>query len=127
MRLEHIALTVLDIKQSIEFYENLGFKLDILEHKNDRERAWMTLGDIRLELFCSPNVGTMPYDDDIHADLRTAGIKHLSFEVDDIMDIYSRSKKNQRFLGKPQRSSTGGTYVFFRDCNGIVLEFFERD
>ncbi len=127
MKVHQIALTVNDIGKSVSFYSKLGFKQKAYVKRDDgREKAILNSSGFELELFSSDNPYPSPIPQDLEQDMKTIGIKHISLMVDDVETTYMRLRKEVEFIGKPEESSTGGKYVFFKDPDGIVLEFYQE-
>ena len=84
MKIHHIALTVNSLVESIKFYEET-FGFNIIKEFEKKEisakAVFMQLGDVSIELFEFPD--TKQSCDDL-ADLKTIGIRHFAFEVNDI-------------------------------------------
>jgi len=51
LELDHVAITVSNLEESIEFYKHLGYQVDNQFEEEDYRWANLKLGDTRLELF----------------------------------------------------------------------------
>lgn len=87
LRMNHVALTVKDIDESVVWYrEKLNFK-EIHRYKNNEmDIVVLELNTIHLELF-SFREKTQPlpqYRADLYSDLYTIGTKHFCIETDNL-------------------------------------------
>lgn len=124
----HIAFTVNNLKESIQWYQRkLGFELVHKYKKDGMEFALIKLGQVKIELF---NFGkqTKPlpnYRKELMNDLHTIGTKHLCLETENLdKTISDLKKKDVEFVTKIDNASFGGRYIFFKDCNGILIELY---
>jgi glyoxylase I family protein len=123
-RIEHVAINVLDIEKSKDFYGRvLGFELLQSVDSGDCIIHYFSLpGGSRLELF--ENIGKAknePREDS------NVGLRHLAFRVDDV----AAAEKELRSLGVTITLPTcdlvhlGARVCLFLDPNGVTLEFCE--
>jgi methylmalonyl-CoA/ethylmalonyl-CoA epimerase len=125
----HAAFTVNNLEESVTWYkEKLGFTVTHEYKKHGGGRAIVERGSVRIEFF---NFGeaTKPLPDyrkELMKDLHTVGIKHLCIEVEDLDAIV----KDLAQKGVPTReidtAGFGGRYTFFKDCNGILVELYQK-
>ena len=91
--------------------------------------ALLGLNNLRLELFnFRKDTKPLPnYRNELTKDLQVIGTKHLCFETINL-DKHIKELKNKRvnFITQPDNAFFGGRYVFFKDCNGILIELYER-
>ena len=112
--IDHIEIIVRDVKEYVEFYQKLGFKLlSWTEHHG---------GSAELQL---PGEGQPIFE--IHQLLteENPGVNHISFKVVDIDETYKalKSKGINTFYKEPHPSpSTGRKNVLFRDPDGWRLQ-----
>ena len=112
--IDHIEIIVRDVKQYVEFYQKLGFKLlSWTEHHG---------GSAELQL---PGENQPIFE--IHTLLgeENPGINHISFKVVDIDKTYEdlRAKGIDSFYKPPHPSpSTGRKNVLLRDPDGWRLQ-----
>ncbi|MBI2032818.1 MAG: VOC family protein [Candidatus Levybacteria bacterium] len=129
LKVHHIAFTVENLEESINWYEEkLQFKL-ISKHKsNDVDLAILELGEIRIELFNFGNeTKQLPdYRKELMSDLKTIGTKHLCLQTEDLENTIQKLKeKGVDFITDIDNASFGGKYIFFKDCNGILIELIQ--
>ena len=120
--IDHVAVTVRDLLETIEFYVKLGFKPGARSESPTQTTLFLEAGDARLEIF-APKSRTSPHelgDND-------QGMKHIAIKVDDIWKAYEEAKaKGIVFEGEPRRTPMGNTVAFFRDPNGVLLQLLQR-
>ena len=125
----HTAFTVKNTEESIKWYEDkLGFTLTHRYNKHGMEITQLKLDDVRIELF---NYGseTKPlpqYSKNLKEDLLVIGTKHLCIETDNLDKTTEELKSNGvEFTQDVDTAGFGGRYIFFKDCNGILIELYE--
>lgn len=127
----HIAISVIDNKESIEFYKKFGFK-EFKKWKAEDESIkidMLKLNDIVLEIFCYKEYTKLPETAMLTAtDLPVIGTKHFALGVENIEQAKEFVIKNEIAkdieikvgrLGKP--------YFFIKDPDGILVEIIEND
>ena len=124
-KVHHIAIICSDYERSLEFYKSvLGFTV-LAENYREESKSYKTdlaLGnDYVIELFSFPSTPARPTNPE------AAGLRHLAFEVDDIL---AEAKELER-LGiehEPIRidKTTNRRFMFFPDPDGLPLELYER-
>jgi catechol 2,3-dioxygenase-like lactoylglutathione lyase family enzyme len=129
-RPHHVALTVNNTTESIGWYQSkLGFKVIHKYNKHGMEITQLKLENVRLELFCYGK-DTKPrpnYRKALMDDLHVMGTKHLCIEVDDIDEMIKKLRaKDVEFATKIDTAGFGGRYIFIKDCNGILIEFYQE-
>lgn len=125
----HIAFTVSNTEESINWYQDkLGFEVIHKYNKHSMEITQLKLDDVRLELFCyGKDTKPLPdYRKTLMDDLHVIGTKHLCIEVDDLDDtIKELQSKGVKFATEIDTAGFGGRYIFFKDCNGILIELYQ--
>ena len=116
-RIDHIEIVVKNVKEHVEFYKKLGFKvLTWTDHHG---------GSAELQL-----PGTDQPIIEIHQVLteENPGINHIAFRCDDIENTYQELLgKGIEFSHKPhQVSHTGRTNVLLRDPDGWRLQITDK-
>ena len=124
-KVHHIAIICSDYERSLEFYKKvLGFTV-LAENYREESKSYKTdlaLGnEYVIELFSFPSPPARPTDPE------AAGLRHLAFEVDDIV---AEAEELER-LGiehEPIRidKTTNRRFMFFFDPDGLPLELYER-
>ena len=124
---EHVALTVADMQQSLDFYQGvLGFPL-LGELLFNDERgfhiAYLQFGNSNLELFAF-SVPTIFHTWD--PDETVLGLKHIGMLVDDVDAVHDRLKAaGVRIIYPPNDAHGGVKTCFFADPDGNALELID--
>lgn len=120
LKFDHIAVSVSNLKKSIDFYQVLEFKLENIFHDEEYDWATMKGQNITLELFCFKNT-----KNDYFSDLAKIGIHHFAFQVPSIDEAILIAKKlNQKpeiYTGDLNRKS-----FMIEDPDGIAIQFIEK-
>ena len=125
----HIAISAANLQESINFYEEFGFKL-VLQH-DDPEGAFkiahLKLDTTFLEIFWyrdripAPETAAA-----LSTDLPRVGVKHFGLRVDSVYDakkfVESRGLATNVQI---KEGKTGITYFFLKDPSGILVEVLE--
>lgn len=130
LKINHVALAVNDMNESLQWYtQKLGFTL-MDEYQNEAMQiARIQLDTVILELFkVKNNPQPLPnYRKDLMTDLQYGGTKHVCFEVPDLEKILPLLQSNGiEIIGETDSAYFGGKYIFFKDCNGILLELYQK-
>lgn len=125
----HVALTVKNTDESVKWYQDkLGFKVIHRYNKHGMEITHIKRGDVRIELFCyGGNTKPLPdYRKDLMDDLHVIGTKHLCIEVDNLDQVIKEFKaEGVEFTREIDTAGFGGRYIFFKDCNEILIELYQ--
>ena len=128
--IHHIALTVNNLKESVEWYKRiLGFTEIKSYHDEEMDITLLKLNDIRLELFSfKDKTQALPeYRKELTRDLHVIGTKHVCLQTEDLdSSVKDLRSKGVEFIGKPSEPFFGGKYIFFKDCNGILIELLQE-
>jgi len=120
--IDHIAITVRDLQETIDFYSKLGFRLTQRNETPAQTIAFLEAGQARLEVF-APKMTTTPPELG-QSDL---GVKHIALKVEDLRKTYEEAKaKGVVFNSEPRRTSMGNLVAFFKDPNGILFQLLQR-
>ena len=123
-RIHHIAIICSNYAVSKKFYTEI-LELEIIKETYRAARKSYKL-DLKvntvyqLELFSFPDPVTRPSRPE------ACGLRHLAFEVDDIM-ISVDILKQKGVITEPVRTDelTGKRFAFFADPDGLPLELYE--
>ena len=121
----HIAIIVSNYEKSKHFYtEVLGLKIIKETYRESRKSYRLDLalnGIYVIELFSFPNYKKRPSFPE------ALGLRHLAFEVDDILLAQNELEKHHIHTeGVRIDELTGKKFLFFFDPDGLPLELYER-
>lgn len=123
-KMEHVAIMVRDMDQSIRFYSDiLGFKVRLHGSKPDRVMAFLYLEsqpDMEIELIQEKTEAT-EYSE-------TGIVNHLAFTVENIDEtIYFLREKGIVFSSDEVKPTLeGGRMIFFHGPNQELLQLVEK-
>lgn len=131
VKFHHVALTVKDVERSSKWYGDIfGFKIINRYNNNDLQLIMLKLGDVRIELISfGKNTEKLPmFKSDLMQDLHTVGTKHLCIKVENIDETIRNLKaKEVHFVTEIDTAAFGGRYIFFKDCDNILIELYQED
>jgi methylmalonyl-CoA epimerase len=126
-RVEHIAIAVDSMKQSLDLMRNtFGLELDYEEQIGQTRLALLPVGQSYIELLegQGPDSGVTKWIAE-----KGAGLFHICFEVDDIEAAISELKaKNVKLQSDTWRIGHGGSKIIFLDpsaTGNVVIELAE--
>jgi methylmalonyl-CoA/ethylmalonyl-CoA epimerase len=132
LRPDHAGISVADLEASIAWYRDmLGFELVRVVAIPDAEEegtvALIRHGDFILELFCLSAAAPLP-DERRHpvTDIRTHGVKHVAYAVDDLAALMDELKAKGVDVVWDIAVHDGTPCAFVRDNTGNLVEFVER-
>jgi len=124
-KINHVAIICSDYKNSKKFYtEILGFSIIHEAYRSTRDSYKLDLNvgtNDRLELFSFPNAPKRPSYPE------SCGLRHISFEVDDIESCITYLK-NHNIEVEPIRIDefTNKKFTFFSDPDDLPIEIYAR-
>jgi methylmalonyl-CoA/ethylmalonyl-CoA epimerase len=126
--LDHVALSVPDIEQSIAWYQKMfGFK-EVRRggQPNGRQTALIQRGDISIELFQLPGASPLPESRrNPSDDFRTHGLKHFAFGVKDIRTVLALLQAKGVKVVFELHDSPGAAFAFVSDNAGNAIELIQ--
>jgi len=127
--MHHAAISVVDMAQSIGFYEQFGFRV-VLHWKDpdgELEIAHLKLAGNYLEIFWYRDQKPAPETaGSLATDLPRIGSKHFALKVDSVYE--AKNFVEDRGMASNvdiQQGRTDVAYFFIKDPSGILLEFLE--
>ncbi len=127
-RIDHVGLVVSDLARSIEFYVQLGFRVERRMTFPGREIVILTSGGgadaAKLELL---RYAESDLSQTVPADRTLLGLRHLAIHVADVSAVFERlGRGGVRMLPDPPFRQAGGPPIAFGlDPDGVLLEFTE--
>ena len=130
-RVDHVGVAVVNLDESVKFYESLGFVAkgyEVVEEQQVKV-CFMPCGDSELELLESttPDGPIAKY---IEKNGGRGGIQHVAIRVDDIDKALEELKeKGVRMIDQTPRYGAGGARIAFvhpKATGGLLLELCER-
>lgn len=124
-KVHHIALICSDYQRSLDFYTRVVGCQVLAEHWREEQESYLTKlslnGEYVIELFSYPSPPQRPSYPE------AAGLRHLAFEVDDIVEQVAELER----LGVAHEAirtdaTTGKRFVFFNDPDDQPLEMYEK-
>ena len=126
-RVEHIAIAVDSMKQSLDLMrDTFGLQLEYEEQIGDTKLAMLPIGQTYIELLegHGPQSGVTKW-----IEKKGTGLFHICFEVEDIEDAIAELKaKNVALQSDTWRIGHGGSKIIFLDpaaTGNVVIELAE--
>jgi methylmalonyl-CoA/ethylmalonyl-CoA epimerase len=126
--LDHVALSVPDIGQSIAWYQEMfGFKeVRRGRQPNGMQTALIQRGDVRIELFQVPGAAPLPESRrNPSEDFRTHGLKHFAFRVKDIRAVLALLQAKGVKVVFELHDYPGAAFAFVSDNAGNAIELIQ--
>ncbi len=128
-QVDHIAIAVNDLKESVRFYEELGLKVtEIEEVESQKVRiAFIPIGNTRIELVqpTSPDSPVAKF-----LEKRGEGLHHICLETDAIeQTLATLQEKEMRLIDKEPKVGAGGHKIAFvhpKTNSGVLTELVEH-
>lgn len=123
-KVHHIAIICSDYQRSLHFYTHVLGLTVLAEHYRESRQSYKTdlaLGDeYVVELFSFPS----PPPRVTHPE--AAGLRHLAFEVDDIIEtVQELDAMGIEHEEMRTDEYTGKRFLFFQDPDGLPIEVYE--
>jgi len=129
-KIEHIAIAVRSLDDSIRLYEDVfGFKCYLIEEVKDQKvrTAFFKVGETKIELLESTEAGG-PVGKFIEK--HGEGIHHIAFAVDDVgKSLKESEEKGIEAIDKSKRQGAEGFDIAFlhpKSTHGVLIEFCEK-
>ena len=126
---KHFAISVADMEASINWYRDiLGFEITGKEYAPNcgSNITIMSNGIIDVEIFLHDDTQPMsPERSDPDLDVKTQGLKHMCFAVEDLNETieYFKSKGVKILVGPVDFASN--KLIYITDNSGNLLEFMQ--
>ena len=126
----HCGISVPNIEASIAWYQNmLGFSLTFQKYilPLKAKVAFLKNGDFSIELFEVEGAEPLPEERRTpNLDIRTHGIKHVAYAVQDIYGFMARLKEQGVDVAMDVFRMEGDRVAFIRDNAGNLIEIIQR-
>jgi glyoxylase I family protein len=124
-KVHHIAIICSDFERSKQFYTKvLGLTIVREIYREERSSHKLDLalkGEYIIELFSFPHPPARPSRPE------ATGLRHLAFEVDDLMNVIRELEHNGVTAELIRIDEfTGKRFTFIADPDGLPIEFYER-
>jgi glyoxylase I family protein len=132
MMTHHVAISVRDLKSTLDFYRRFGFELVLRWDAPDDSLSIAHLvgaGGVVLEVFrYSANADELMPNLEVGNDLERIGVKHFGFKVSDIRTTHREmSAEFGQRVTDIQHGRTGIDYFFVCDPDGLWVELVQDD
>lgn len=126
MKIHHIAITVNNLEESVDFYTSFfGFEVVKKFAREDMgaHATFIRLGDFQIELwhFQDMKDNLNPLDD-----IKVRGIRHIALAVKNLEETLLELKENGLKFSEPRLGASGHYYAFTSDPNGVALEIYQE-
>jgi glyoxylase I family protein len=127
--IHHVAISTIDMVESVAFYEQFGFRVVVhwKDPEGELEIAHLKLDANYLEIFWYRDQVPAPETAwALETDLPRIGVKHFALRVDSVYEA-KNFVENCGIASNVeiQQGRTGVTYFFIKDPSGILVEFLE--
>ncbi len=120
----HIAITVVDVEETKNFYKAIGFELRQERYSKEKRRTFLLLVGygIEIEIFCFDVQVDATFDHQLDA----VGFQHVALPVPDLQAQRDFLLSKSILLYKDLAvSSSGINFLNILDPSGLIIEFFE--
>lgn len=127
----HAGISVYNMEESLAWYDkNLDFKLvsdDGFVPPLKARICFIQNGDFQIELFEYEHPKKLPEDRlTPNSDLQTVGTKHIAFATENMAALKEKFVKNGVDIAH-EVMMEGNNVMFIRDCNGVLIEFIQKN
>ena len=123
--IDNVGVAVTDLARSVAFYEKLGFTKGY-DSDADVKGCTMNAGSAVLFLFQTKQANPQAVKRDPFLAQNPPGLDHISFQVEDVDQIYNELKaKGVQFLNEPADQEWGARLVGLKDPDGNNLYFLK--
>lgn len=130
MSIDHVMICVSNYEETIQWYQAM---LDatiekewLVDELPDLKLAYLNIHGFRLEIVASTEAKAgMPIASDFGESLRTTGIGHFCFHVDDVDAALAEMNRRgvPTFVGAADYRNVGRRVGFVKDNSGNIIEF----
>lgn len=120
--IDHFGIRVSDFKRALEFYQKLGFELEI-DHGDNRAYEVVNKYGIRINLIANAKKQKGGKNVLMDKPVKYAGYTHVAFVLPDIVKAVKWVKKQGFQITEGPKEVDRRRYFFIRDPDGNVLEF----
>jgi glyoxylase I family protein len=126
---EHVGMTSSNLDRTIAFYCGLlGMKQVLVKPTGQGGRiAFLEIGGVMLEIVEPADPVQTPARE---VPITEAGVRHLTFRVDDVDQAYERLRSAGVEFTGPPRNAVNAELIrkvaFCKDPDGIIVELLER-
>ncbi len=126
----HVGISVPNVEESVAWYKKMFGFTEVLRMNQGANNAMLVVhikrGNCYIELFQVANSKRLPeYRRDPTADLGVQGVKHMAFEVSDVVDATKKLKAKGAEIAMGPVDTPGVAFVFVRDNSGNTLELIQ--
>ena len=124
LSIDHIGVRVHDYERSLEFYEKLGFRLEI-DHGDNRAYEIINEQGVRINLIVNASSDSGMENILLDHDIKFTGYTHPAFIVSSLEDLINSDLFKTLTVTEGPNEVERRRYLFIRDPDGNVLEFVE--
>jgi len=114
----HVAIFVVDLQKSADFYEKVIGLEKIAEPFHDGRHVWFRMGEHSQLHVVSGAKEVTPHEIDLHFSFRVASVPDFMTRLDKTGVKYRSFKGDAKFTARPD----GVTQIYFQDPDGYWIE-----
>ena len=131
LKVLHAGISVYNMEESLAWYDkNLDFKLvadDGFVPPLKARICFIQNRDFQIELFEYERPKNLAEDRlTPNSDLQTVGTKHIAFATENMAALKEKFVKNGVDIAH-EVMMEGNNVMFIRDCNGVLIEFIQKN